>query len=318
MSFSLCTIGNKNVGGIKCDVSRGVLRQPFIFNDTMDANDALDSDTFLAALVARSILGKNEVGKIFPLPVVEEITDKSEANKEGSLALGFKTTLFEGRPAYEAVFFAGSVQLKSLRSYNGKTVGILEYDANKKMWGTVSGGLYKGFAAKIFFSGGKIATGQNVEEDVVRVTISILDVNEYLDNAYMMPIDGNITDVEGLVDIDAYEFAAHTTNVYKVGFRLGTSQFNKYLNMYDSFTDELASGALFAAYTGATFTTPLTITSVTKDTVNKVYNFTFDSTMHTALAPNAKIKIVPVGPTALAAADITGIEIDSLIVVKTP
>jgi hypothetical protein len=317
-SFSLCTTGNKNVGGIKCDVSRGVLRQPFIFNDEFDAADVADSDTFLNKLVENAGLGKNTSGKVFPLPTVEEITDKSEANKEGSLALGFKQVLFEGRPAWEAKFFAGNVQMKSLRKFNNKTVGVLEYDANGNMWGTVSSGKFKGFAAKVFFAGGKLATGNAVEEGIVTITVSILDVNEYFDNAYFMPIEGNITDVEGLVDVEMYEFAAHVSNAYKIGIRLATSQVNKYLNMYDNYGDELADGALFLAYTGADFLTPLTITSVAKDTTNKVFTFTFDSTMHTALAANAKIKIVAVAPPDLADADITGIEIDSVIVVKTP
>jgi hypothetical protein len=314
-NFSLCVIGNKNIGGINCDTSRGVLRQPFIFNDSFAAEDVSTPADFLAALVAGSKKGKNEIGKVFPLPTVEEITDKSDANKEGTLALGFKQILFEGRPAYEAKFFAGMVQLKSLRSFNGKTIGILEYDANKNMWGTVANNTFKGFRAKIFFSGGKIATGQNVEEGIVTVTISILDVNEYFDNAYMIPIEGNITEVEGLVDIELYQIS-QAANVFQIGARLQTSQFGQYLNIYDNFDDDLAVGALWEAFTGVGYGTALEIDSVAKNAATKGWTVTFDETAFNALPAGAKIKLMGVSPTDLDAADVTGVELSPVILTK--
>lgn len=316
MAFSLCVIGNKNVGGIKCDVSRGVLRQPFIFNDSFDAGQAGTPEAFLASLVAGSKKGKNEIGKVFPLPTVEEITDKSDANKEGTLGLGFKQILFEGRPAYEAKFFAGMLQLKSLRSFNNKTIGILEYDANGNMWGTVANGTFRGFKAKVFVSGGKIATGQNVEEGVVTVTISILDVNEYFDNAVMIPITGNITEVEGLVDVDMYVIS-QAANVFQVGINLQTSQYGQQINIYDNFADELADEGLFVAATGDGFNNALAITSVEKNDALDGWTFTFDDTAFTALAAGTKIKLSAVSPTDLDAADATGIEINPIILTKT-
>jgi hypothetical protein len=317
MSFSLCTLSNKNVGGIKCDVARGVLRQLFIFNDDLTAENVDTPATMLTSLITGSRLGKNETGKVFPLPSVEEIADKSEANKEGTLALGYKQILFEGRPAYEVKFFAGTVQMKSLRRWNNKTVGILEFDANSNIWGTVAGGKFKGFQAKIFFAGGKAATGQAVEEGVVTMIVSFLSNSEYFDNNYMMPIEGNITDVEGLVDVQSYIFSG-TTNVRKIGFRLPTTQVNKYLNMFDSFEDELADDALFEAFSigAGGVLTALPITSVAKDTLNQVYNFTFDSTAYNALAVGTKILVKALSPTVLRANDITGIEIDDLQFLK--
>lgn len=314
MSFNLCTVSNRNTGGIKCDVSRGVLSKPFIFNDDYEVGDVNTPQTFLAALIASSILGKNESGKVFPMPNVEEITNKAEANKEGTLALGFKQILFEGRPAYEIKFFAGNVQLKALRAYNNKTVGLLEYDRNKNMWGTVSGTKFKGFSAKVFFTGGDLATGQNVEEGVVTMTISILDVNEYRDNNYYMPIEGNITDIKGLVDVEGYVFS-QATNVVKIGYRLQTSQLGKYINMFDNFEDELADAGLYLAYSvGADgVLTPLAITSVVKDAVNHVYTFTLNATAYGLLAPGTPIKIFAVNPATLEANDITDVELDPVI-----
>ncbi len=305
--FSLCANIGANTGEILCDVSRGILKKSFIYNDVFGSSQYADSDTFLAALVNASKKSKYASDKLFPLPEVQDIADKSEANKEGTLGLGFKTVLLEGKPAYEIKGFAGNALLKQLRKFNNQTIRIFEFDSNNNFWGTKSGTDFMGFKAKVFFTGGKIATGQNVEEGIVTCTIAFLDTTEYFDNAYYMPITGNITSVVGLKDVELYEAAANASNAFKIGGRIATSQIGNYINLQEKYGAELADDALWVATVVATGAA-LTITSVANDTTNKRWTVTFDATEFGALAGGAKIKLNLAAPEVLDANDVSGIE----------
>lgn len=315
MDFSLCGKTLVNIGGIECDVARGVLERIMAYNGAVPSTDYADSDTFLSYLVTGSKKSRTDSDKVFPFPSAKEISDKSEANKEGTLGLGYKTILREGLPSYEIKVFAGMLQLKALRKFNNKTIRIFEYDENKNLWGTKVGDTFKGFQAKIFVAGGNIATGQNVEEGVVIITVSILENSEYKDNAYVVPIDGNINDVGGLLDIDLVELAAHTSNAYKIGARIPTTQMGGYINLYDKYDDELAVAANWKATNQATGAN-IPITTVAKDTTLKGWTVTLDSTAFAALASAAKIIIELKDPSILDAADVLGVESLPLTVSK--
>ena len=181
MALSLCSTSVDNTGGITCDKSRGVLQKLFIFNGSIASADYATEQGLFDKLVENSKLSKDDANKVFVLNEAQELADASEANKEGSLNLGLKVTLQEGKPAYKVKFKAGADELKRLRTFNNQTIRVLEYDANGVVWGTKSGTSFKGFQANLFFTGNKIATGQNVEEGIVEVTVSILSVPEYFD-----------------------------------------------------------------------------------------------------------------------------------------
>lgn len=317
MSFSLCGNSLVNVGGIECDVARGVLERILPYNGSVSSSNYADSDTLLTYLVAASKKSRVDSDKIFPFPSAKEIADKSEANKEGTLGLGYKTILREGLPSYEIKVFAGMVQLKSLRKFNNKTIRIFEYDENKNLWGTKVGTTFKGFQAKVFVTGGNIATGNNVEEGVVTITVSILENSEYKDNAYFMPIEGNINDIAGLMDVDLVELASHVSNAFKIGLRVPTTQMGGYINVYDTpgYPDALNVGANWKA-TNATTLSNIPVTTAVKDTTLKGWTVTLDNTIFTALPANAKIILELVAPPLLDASDVTGIESNPLIVIK--
>jgi hypothetical protein len=314
MSFSLCGTSLNNTGGIDCDVSRGVLDRIFVYNGTISAGNYADSDSFLTYLTAASKKSRSDSGKIFPFPSAQEITDKSEANKEGTLGLGFKTILREGLPSYEFKVFAGMVQLKALRKMNNKTVRIFEYDANKNFWGTQAGSTFKGFQAKLFITGGNLATGNNVEEGVVTITVSILDNSEYKDGAKYMSIEGNIADISGLMDIDL-AYISNVSNAYKISAKVPTTQMGVFINLYDDFSDALAAAANWKATVMATGAT-LAITTVVKDVALSAWTVTFDSTAFAALPGAAKILLDLVAPETLDGNDIVGIEGNSVILTK--
>lgn len=316
MSANLCAQIGANTGEILCDKSKAVTKKPFIFNGSVPGVTTMDPAAFLAALVGKSVLSKLATEKVFPLPELQDIADTSEANTEGTLGLGFKTILREGKPSFDYKFFGGNSLLKQLRKFNNATVRFIEYDTQSNMWGTLSGNTFQGFRAKLFFSGGKAATGTNVEEGVITMRMSVLDTTEYIDNAKFMPITGNINDIVGLLDVDLSEASAHVSNVYKILVQAETSQANLKINFFDDYSTLLANVARWEAFTGATFNTSLTITSVAADAANKAFTITFDTTAFGALAVGAKIKLNLKSPDILAAADITGIEGNPIILTK--
>lgn len=316
MALSLCDSVVANTGELACDKSRGVIKKLMIFNGAIGSSDYTDAETFLARLVANSKLSKTDSNKLFVLNEAQDVADASEANKEGSLNLGFKTVLVEGKPAYKIKFFAGGDLLKRLRSFNNQTVRVLEYDANGVVWGTKSGTDFKGFQAKLFFVGNKIATGQNVEEGVVEVTVSILSTSEYFDNCYWMETSGNFEDVVALQDVQL-TYISKSSNVFKIGAYINGSNLAEVYNIHDDYGAILATlDANFSAGTGTNYGTGLTITSVAADDSLKCLTVTFDNTAYSALSSGTKIKLSGPTPAQLDGADATGIEILPVILTK--
>lgn len=314
--LSLCGLSNSNTGGVLCDGSRGALKQPYIFNGEIAPGGYIDENTFFALMLANAGLSKNNPNKLFPTAIVEDFTDSSEANREGTLNQGFKMVLVEGRPAYQAKMFADAIQLKAWRKWNNKTIRLLEFDSNNRFWGTKIGDKIKGFQSKIFVTGNRLASTQNVEEGVVTVTVSILNVNEYFDQAVYMPIgDNNIDEIQGLVDMDPY-LVSLTANVAIIGWRLPVTQMGRYINAVENFGASLVDGDLFAAKYGSSFATTLTIDSVTQE--GNELEITFDPTEFGTVPAGGLIKVIPVNPEVLAANpnNVRGVELDSIIIKK--
>ena len=311
MALSLCSTSVANTGELACDKSRGILKKLFIFNGNIGSASYADTQTFFDKLVTNSKLSKSDADKIFVLSEVQELSDASEANKEGSLNLGFKATLQEGRPALKAKFFAGGDALKRLRTFNNQTIRVLEYDANGVVWGTKSGTNFKGFQAKLFFVGNKLATGQNIEEGVVEVTISYLSVSEYFDNAYWMetPSTSNIEDVKPLVDAQL-AYVSNVSNVLKYSLKIpGSNLMEDYDVLTDYGTEIAALSASFSALSGSgTPSVSLPITSMAMSA--SLLAVTYDSTAYTAATGN--IKLIPPTPAQLDAADVVNLEILSV------
>lgn len=305
-ALSLCSTSVANTGELACDKSRGVLKKLFIFNGAVAEADYTDEAELFAKLVANSKLSKSDSNKIFVINEAQEIADASESNVEGTLGLGFKTTIREGKPAYTVKFFAGADLLKRLRTFNNQSVRILEWDANSTIWGTKSGTNFVGFQAKLFFSGNKLATGQNVEEGVVTMTISILSTSEYFDNPYWAALTGNIEDIVPLIDVPM-AFVSNSSNVHQISMKIADSNLVSDFNIYDDYMDLIDAQTFTAASGAGDPATPLTITSIAKNATLKTLAVTYDSTEYTAATGN--IKLIPPTPATLDGADITGIEI---------
>jgi hypothetical protein len=316
MSLSLCSSSVANTGELACDKSRGVLKKIMIFNGEVDDSDYVDEETLFDTLVANSKLSKDDSDKLFVINEAQDIADNSESNTEGSLGLGFKAVIREGRPAYTVKIFAGADLLKRLRTFNNQTVRILEYDANGTIWGVESNDKFKGFQAKLFFSGNKIATGQNVEEGVVSMTISILSTSEYFDNAVWADLNEfNIEDIVPLLDCNL-AYVSHSTNVHKISMKIAGSNLVSGYSIGPDFGTAIAAlSAQFSAKSGAgTPATALAITSISYDSALECLTVTYDSTAYGTATGN--IKLIPPTPTQLDAGDVTGIELLSVTYAK--
>lgn len=314
MALSLCGQTVANTGELACDKSKGTGKKLFIFNGAIGSADYANPTVFLAKLAANSKLSKDAANKVFVINEMQDIADASESNTEATLGLGFKAIIREGKPAYTIKLFAGSDLLKRLRTFNNQTIRVLEYDSNNVVWGTKRGNDFIGYQCKMFFTGGNLATGQNVEEGVITLTLSIISNSEYKDNSYWMDIDGNIEDVRGLMDVTMIE-KSNASNVYKIGLEIIGSHLKGGYNIWDDMGAAIA-GTTFTAGTGANYGTPLTITSVAADNTLKCLTVTFDSSAYTGLDGGTSIRLVPPTPTVLDVADATDIEILPLIITK--
>lgn len=314
MPYSLCGTSVANTGEQGCDKAKGVLRNLFIFNGAIAAADYVDQDTFFNQMVENAKLTKNATNKVFPIAENQDFTDSSEANKEGTFNQGLKITLMEGKPGYKFKLAAGSDLLKRLRTFNNQTVRIIEYDADGVFWGTKSGTDFKGYQAKLFFAGGKLASGQNIEQGFVEVTVSILSVSEYLDNSYWMESTGNVADIVPLIDV-ALTDISHSTNVWKIGMYIQGSNLIGPYNIFDTHGAAIAA-LTFTAGTGTNYGTSLAITSVAVDNTLKCLTVTFDSTAYTALAGGTVIKLSPPTVAVLDAADVTETELIFVLLTK--
>lgn len=315
MALSLCSSSVSNTGEISCDKSRGVLKKIMIFNGSIGSASYADEDTLFAKLVTNSKLSKSDTDKIFVINEAQEIERTSEANTEGTLGLGFKTTLREGKPSYKVKIFAGTDLLKRLRTFNNQTVRILEWDANGTLWGTKSGTNFIGFQAKLFFSGNQVATGQNVEEGIVEFTVSILSTSEYFDNPYWAALTGNIEDIKALIDVPL-AYLSNSTNVHKITMKIADSTLIGDYNVFDDYGAEIAAlSANFSAKSGAGDpSTTLAITSIAVDNTLKCLTVTYDSTAYTSATGN--LKLIPPTPAQLDAGDAVGIELLSVTYAK--
>jgi hypothetical protein len=158
--------------------------------------------------------------------------------------------------------------------------------------------------------------GDGANGQTTKVTLSFVSAGQVYDSAAFIETNLSLSDMEGLLDVTLAEYAAHASNVYKIKGFIPSSSPNTSLNLYDSFADDLAVAGMWDAKSGTTFTTNLPITSVAKNTSNKGWDITLDSTAFTALSSGAKIKISLADPTTLDGGDVTGVEGIPVIVTK--
>lgn len=304
MSLNLCSTAGGNTGGIACSQAPGVAKKILLGTGSFAKADYASQALFEAALTAAIMLPEGSSGKLYPFPEIKEIENKTEANKEGTLGLGYKETLSEGLPAYNYKVKVGQDQYQKMRKFNGVTIPVYTLDGNGNIWGMVNAnGTFSGISASIFVSGNGFGDGNGIVTAVI--SVSYQSASDFNDSGKYFPMTLGYNEVQGLLDVDLTEIS-HASNVYKIAATIDTAQLGTTLNMYDDYADALAVAGLWKAYTGANYATPLTITSVAKDPTVKGWTVTFDSTAFSALSTGAKIKLEFTTPALLDAADISG------------
>lgn len=307
--ISLCGNVGTNTGPIACDIKRGVPKVIMLGGASFDDNDYSSNTAFQAALLSAINLATGDPGKLFPFPEIQNVTNNTEANTTGTTGLGFQLILREGKPAYTFGVIVGSNLEKRLRAFNNQIVPVFVFDNNGNVWGKLDAdGNFVGTQALIFVAGKPYSDGNSVDTEYTNVSVSFLSATEFHDDAAFVNTTFNISNLEGLLDATLYELGPNNDNVHKIGVKVINTQLGADVNLYDKYSTELATASLWEAHHGTTFSTPITITSVAGDAGNKVFTFTYDSTMYNGLADGVIIRTRLKPPPVLLAAGVRGIE----------
>jgi hypothetical protein len=314
MSLNLCGSIGANTGEIDCDITRGNPIKIAPGGATFSPSDYADQTTMDAAILGKLILPNGNSQKLYPFPVIQGTTDQTEAAKTGALGYGLKIKLLRSKPGYEFDVLAGSSLEKKLIAFDGQTVPLLILD-DKSQWAGVkdSNSYFKGANYLIGVEPRPYGDAQNPK--TTKITISIVDTQDFTENAYFYKTALPSSQIVGLKDVHLSEPQAHASNVYKVAMKIPTSVLGGDLNIFDDY-GSLIAALTFTAGTGTNYGTPLAITSIAVDNTLKCLTVTFDSTAFTALASGTKIKLTPPTPATLDAADVTGIEMFYIILTK--
>lgn len=315
MSVSLCSQTGANTGGIDCDVTRDIPQVIIAGSKSFATADYVDSDTFESAFVAAIKQSAGATNKLFPFPVIQGNTSKTEAAKYATLGYGTQIKLLRSKPGYEFDVLAGSSLEKKLIAFDGKQVPLFILDGQSNVWGVQDAdGNFSGATYMVGIEPREFGDAQNAK--TTKITISLVDSRDFIEYAAFMNTSFAATDLKGLNDVKLVEPIAHAANVHYIKTYVPTTQLGNGLDITEDVGANLASAPLWSAKTGTTFTTPLTITSVTYDSTNKRLVFTFDSSAYTALSAGAKIKLIPADVPTLDAADVTYVEPAFVILTK--
>ena len=324
MAINLCSVIGGNTGGIDCDVKRAVPKKFAVGGKEFSSSEYADSATLQAALLAAMILPNGDSDKLYPFPEILQVGVETEADTTGGLALGPQRRLRKGRPAYVFSCEIGQYQYQKLLAFDGKTLPVFTFDDENNLWGyraaadtnTVNVKPFKGEQAYITISGNGFKDGNSAEAGVAQIRIAFLSVDDFEKRSAFASLPNlSSGDLVGLKDVILSEPQAHASNVHKVAMKIANAKVAGDINIFDDYGTAIAALS-WTAFTGATFATSLTITSIAVDNTLKCLTVTFDSTAYTALSSGAKIKLVPPTAAVLDAADVTGIEIEFIILTK--
>lgn len=314
MATSLCgSVGYENTGQVLCDIERGNPIMMVVGSGSFSPSDYASQSSMDAKIIEKLKLANGNSQKLYPFPVIQGTTDQTEAAKYGTLGYGLRFKLVRSKPSYEFDVLAGSSLEKRLMSFDGETVPLYILDDKSQLAGVKDvGNNFIGSQWQVGVEPRPYGDAQNPKS--TKITISLVDSRDFVENAFFHTTALATSQITGLKDVNL-TYLSKATNVYKIKMLLPTAKLNGDLDIYDDY-GALIQPLTFTAFTGANFTTPLTITSVAVDAALKALTVTFDSTMFTALPALAQIKLVGPIPSVLDAANVTGIELISVILTK--
>lgn len=302
-----------NVAAFACDQARKYPAKLTLGGRAFTPAECADPDTFKAAFIAAHELDTGDSNKLFTINSILDPNDTTEANKEGQVGEGPKQVLVEGRPGFTYKVEIGQDLFKRLRVFNKQTIPIFTYDDASNEWGVMdTDGNFAGGLALFFISGNTQQTSSAPVSALI--TISYLSARNYNDESFYVPVELGELEPAGLLDA-VLTAKSHTTNVWKIDMKAPTAAFNQFINIAKKYNADI-DATVFEAFTGATFSTSLALTSVAYDATLQCLTVTFDSTAYTALSAGAKIKLQGSGVADLVAVGVDGIEIVPVILTK--
>lgn len=312
--FSLCGTVGQNTGAIDCDVVRGNPQIIIAGSKSFAPADYATAAAFKSAFLAAMKLATGSADKLFPFPVIQTVTDKTEAAKEGTLGYGLKVKLLRSKQGYEFDVLAGSALEKKLIAFDGQVVPLTIFDDKFQLWGVSDDdGNFSG--ANYLVGVEPRGFGDANNPKTTKISISIVDAADFVENASVVLTTIAASELRGLLDVTMTERAAHTANVFHIKTEIITAVLGGNINVYEKYADQLDDAALWTAENAATGAA-IPITGVAKDATNKCFDVTLDNTAYTALAAGAKIEINLASPATLDAADVAGIEGTGVVCTK--
>lgn len=318
-----CSTVGSNLGDVSCQGRRETPSMFMVGGKQFSAAEYGDSDTMQAAVVAATKLSTGDPDKLYAFPIINKVTNSTEANSTGSLALGPVVRLRKGRPSYTYVMQdLTQFQYENLLAFDNKVVPVFTYDDGSQYWGYRAGvaanvlntNPFSGEIARIEVSGNGFKDSENIETGQAVVVVSYLSISDFEKRAAYISLPNFSTgDVAGLQDVSLIEPVAHVSNVHSLKAYIKVPQLGGDIDLGPRHGTALAA-LTWTAFTGVGFATSLVLTSVAY-TAGKLV-FTFDSTAYTALAALSKIRLVPPTVTVMDNADITEIEIGSITLTK--
>lgn len=303
-----------NVGTFDCDLARLFPLKLIMGGKKFPKEICADPDAYRDALLTATELDTDSSDKLFAINVLRDPQDTTPANQTGAVGEGPEQVLVEGKPSFTYRVEIGQDLFKRLRRFNKRIIPIYTYDDGGNNWGAEdSGGNHVGAQAKFFISGNTQQTASTPVSALI--TVTYLSASQYHDEAAYVPVVLSEFEPRGLLDAEL-KYLSNAANVFKIKVEARTAQLGVFLNYAKEYSSAWV-GSLFSAATGATFATPLTITSVAYDATLACLTVTFDSTAYTALAAAAKIRLSMKTVADLKAANITGIEGVPVVLTKS-
>lgn len=326
MALNLCSVIGGNTGEVDCVTKRSVPVKIVAGGKEFSSSDYADAATLQAAVIAATKLATGSASKLYPFPEIKEVEVLTEADTTGSLALGTTKRLRKGRPAYRYSVEISHQEYQKLLAFDGKTVKVFTFDDEHNFWGyranaaanTPNTNVFKGEDAYVTVSGNGFKDGANASTGVATITVSYTSITDFESrSAYMNLPDLAPGDLVGLKDVMLSQPSAHVSNVYKIKMTIPLPVLGGDLNIYDDYGAAIAAlSASWTAFSGATYGTAFTITSIAVDATNKCLTVTMDTTAYAALSSGATFKLIPPTAAQLDAGSAPGIEIGYIILTK--
>lgn len=307
---------NVNTGQIAGDYIKGNPQMLLFGSASFSSSQYATAAAFQTALINATQLQRGSSGKLYPLPVIQGVTDKTVAAKEGTLGYGLIQKLLRSKPAYEFDLLAGSTLEQQLIKFDKKIIPVIILDDNNVFGGVKdASNNFSGANYLVSIEQKPYGDAQNVK--TTKVTISIVDAHDFVENFAGVQAAISTTSIAGLNDVTLASISANTSNVYHISANVLSAIFGQSVNLASVFGATLASSSLWVAGTGTNYATTLAITSVALRSDGQGYDVTFDSTAFSGLSSGSNvIQLNLAAPSVLNAANVTGVEGVALLLSK--